>query len=496
MRAAALATSRKQSPVHESIALGVCYGNNPPLSDFNYWAVSDAGNAKAMNDAASETHSAQRNKLLRILGLGFGLAVVVGGTIGVSIFRLPGPTAALLGNPWLILAVWTFGGIFILLNANYTAELATMIPKAGGPYVYARHAYGDFAGFVVGWSDWLGNVAAVGFLPIAFAEYAIALFAPSFGGVTVVAVAFLLLLTFLNWIGLRSGSRTQELTSFLKAIGLLSLVVACFALGGRHSSTNVGTTTLVAPGSSLALFVAIVLSFQLKLGAYGGWNSVIYFAEEDENPGRNIPRSLHAGVLVVIAIYVLVNVALLYVLPLPQMAASKLAAADAMQVVFGARSGQIVTALVLLSIIAVVNAALMFTPRTLYALGRDGLFSTRAVLVNQGGTPVVALAVTALVATILISLGTFEKLMAIYAFFAVANNIVLIGALFVLRKRSPDLPRPFRTWAYPFAPLGVLLISIALFLGFIVSDTKDSVYALVMLAASYPIYRLIKKKSV
>jgi APA family basic amino acid/polyamine antiporter len=450
----------------------------------------------SLDSQAPEMHLAQRDKLLRILGLGFGLAVVVGGTIGVSIFRLPGPTAALLGNTWLILGIWTLGGIFILLNANYMAELATMIPKAGGPYVYARHAYGDFAGFVVGWSDWLGNVAAVGFLPIAFAEYAIALFAPSFAGVTIVAVAFLLLITFLNWIGLRSGSGTQKLTSLLKAIGLLSLVVACFALGGHHSSTNVGTTTLAAPASSFALFVAIVLSFQLILGAYGGWNSVIYFAEEDENPSRNIPRSLHGGVLLVIGIYLLVNLALLYVLPLPQMAASKLAAADAMQVVFGARSGQIVTALVLLSIIAVVNAALMFTPRTLYALGRDGLFSTRAVVVNQGGTPVVALAVTVLVATILISLGTFEKLMAIYAFFAVANNIVLIGALFVLRKRLPDLPRPFHTWAYPFAPLGVLLISIALFLGFIVSDTKDSIYALVMLAASYPIYRLIKKKSV
>src|SRR5260370_12438769 len=157
---------------------------------------------------------------------------------------------------WLNLSLWKLGAAFTLLIANYTAELATMIPKAGGPYVYARHAYGDFAGFVVGWSDWLGNVAAVGFLPIAFAEYAIALFAPSFGGVTVVAVAFLLLITFLNWIGLRWGSRTQELTSFLKAIGLLSLVVACFALGGRHNSTNLGTTTLVAPHRSLPLFFA------------------------------------------------------------------------------------------------------------------------------------------------------------------------------------------------------------------------------------------------
>jgi APA family basic amino acid/polyamine antiporter len=189
-----------------------------------------------------------------------------------------------------------------------------------------------------------------------------------------------------------------------------------------------------------------------------------------------------------------VNLALLYVLSLPQMAASKLAAADAMQVVFGARSGQIVTALVLLSIVGIVNAVLMFTPRTLYALGRDGLFSTRAVVVNEGGTPVVALGVTALVAVFLIVMGSFEKLIAIYAFFAVANNIVLIGALFVLRRRSPDLPRPFRTWAYPFAPLALLLISIALFVGFIIGDTRHSLYALVMLAASYPLYRLLKAK--
>src|SRR5712692_11888659 len=200
-----------------------------------------------MVEAESETVLPPKNKLLRILGLGFGLAVVVGGTIGVSIFRLPGPTASLLGNPWLILAVWTLGGVFTLLNANYMAELATMIPMAGGPYVYARRAYGDFAGFIVGWSDWLGNVAAVAFLPIAFAEYAIALFAPSFAGVTIIALGFLLLLTLLNWIGVRAGSGTQKLTSFLKAIALLSFVVVCFALGGRHSSTNVGTTTLAAP---------------------------------------------------------------------------------------------------------------------------------------------------------------------------------------------------------------------------------------------------------
>jgi APA family basic amino acid/polyamine antiporter len=434
----------------------------------------------------------QKNKLLRILGQGFGLAVVVGGIIGVSIFRLPGPIAALLGKSWLILAVWLLGGIFTLLNANYTAELATMLPQAGGPYVYARHAFGDFAGFVVGWSDWLGNVAALAFLPIAFAEYAVALFAPSFNRVALVAMVFILFLTFLNWRGVRVGSGTQQVTSFLKCAALLAFVVACFALGEHVGSGVAHSAPIAAPATSFALFVAIVLSFQLVIGAYGGWNAVIYFAEEDEDPGHNIPRSLHVGVLLVIGLYLLVNLALLHVLSEAQMAASKLAAADAMRLVFGARGGQIVTALALLSIVGIVNAVLMFTPRTLYALARDGLFSRHALTVNEGGTPVVALAVTALVAVLLIALGTFEKLMAIYAFFGVANYIILLGALFFLRWREPDLPRPFRTWAYPFAPLAVLGISVALFVGFIISDPRNSLLAILLLAASYPIYRLIR----
>lgn len=436
---------------------------------------------------------AQEGRLLRVLGLGFGLAVVVGGTIGVSIFRLPGSIAALMASAPLVMAVWVVGGIYTLLAANYTAELATMLPKAGGPYVYARRAFGDYAGFVVGWTGWLGDTAALAFMPIAFGEFATALFAPAFSGsVTVFALLILLSLTALNWIGIRQGSGTQQLISIVKALALVGFVALCFTVPRADTTPQSSQSIGRAAAGAGSLAVAFLMSFQLVIGAYGGWNAVIYFAEEDKDPGHNIPRSLHGGVLLVIVIYVLVNLALLHVLPLPQLAASQLPAASAMNLIFGANGGRIVTALALVSTVGVVNAAVMFVPRTLYGLGRDGLFTTRALAVNRGGTPVVALAMGTAASMILIILGTFETLMGIYAFFAIANNIVLICSLFVLRRREPDLPRPFRAFGYPVVPFLLLLISVAFFVGYIASATTSSLYALAVLASSYPMYRALK----
>jgi APA family basic amino acid/polyamine antiporter len=441
--------------------------------------------------ATSENQATEKNKLLRILGVGFGLAVVIGGTIGVGILRTPGEIVALLGSVQLVILVWILGGVYTFFSANYTAELATMLPAAGGPYVYARRAFGDYGGFVIGWSDWLGNTAATAFLSIAFAEYLIEL-VPFSIGVSGVAVAIVLLLAVLNWKGSQMGSDAQKLMSLLKTIALLAFVVVCFAFGGGQQTNAAQTET--APITFYAQFVAVVLGFQLVLGTYGGWNTVIYFAEEDENPAQNIPRSLMGGVLLVVAIYLLINLALLYVLPIPQLAVSKLAAADAMQQIFGARSGQIVTLLAMLSLIAIVNVCILQTPRTLYALGRDGLFSAKACAVNKGGTPTVSLIVSVLMAILLVLSGTFETLLAIYAFFGVAMNVLLIIALFVLRRREPDLPRPFKTWGYPLVPFILLLISILLFIGFIISDVSNSLYALILIAASYPIFWLIKRQ--
>jgi basic amino acid/polyamine antiporter, APA family len=437
----------------------------------------------------TESSTAQRDKLLRILGVGFGIAVVVGGTIGVGILRTPGAIAALLGSAWLIILIWLIGGIYTLLNANYISELATMLPKAGGPYVYARRAYGDYGGFVVGWSDWIGNMTPMAYLPIAFAEFLSSLVPALAVHNKLIAVSVLLLFGILNWIGLRMGSGVQKLMSFLKAVALTAFVIACFAFGGQ----KLNSPQLISPPANL--FVALILAFQLVIGTFGGWTAAIYFAEEDENPARNIPRSLFGGVLLVIVIYLLVNFGLLHTLPIPTLASSKLAAADAMRQIFGERGGQIVTILSLLSLLSIINAVVMFVPRTLYALSRDGLFLAKGAFVNQGGTPAIALGISMLVAIILILTGTFERLFSIYAFYYVAATILLICALFILRKREPDLPRPYKTWGYPITPTLLLLIAIALFVGFVISDTRGSLIASASLLISYPIYLLVKKFS-
>ena len=431
--------------------------------------------------------------LLRILGVGFGIAVVIGSTVGVGILRSPGAVASHLGSGWMIVLVWALGGVYTLLAANNIAELATMMPRAGGPYVYARRAYGDYGGFVVGWGDWMLCTMPLSFMPIVFGEYASSLFPAFPGNVQLFAVTILLLLTLVNWAGLRAGSETQKVASLLKALALVGFVVACFMSGGHGEFVDPTAARADTAKGTFAMLVGAVLAFQLVLSAFGGWNAAVYFAEEDTDPQRNIPRSLFGGILLIIVIYVLVNIALLYVLPMQAMAASKFAGADAINVIFGGRSAQVITALALLSIVGIVNALLMFVPRILLALGRDGLFWHKAASVNARGTPVVAMVSTVVPAMALALVGTFETLLAISEFFAVTNVILLIGALFILRRREPDLPRPYGAWGYPYAPALMLVLAVALFIAYIVSNPINSGYAMVFLAMSYPVYRSIRR---
>jgi len=433
-------------------------------------------------------------KLLRILGVGFGIAVGIGGTVGVGILRNPGGVAEQIPSVWLIMLAWTLGGIYCLLGANYLAELATMISKAGGFYVYAHRAFGSYGGFVVGWSDWINQTLGLAFISIVFGEYAAKLFAPNLpGGRIIFSVSVVIAIALLNLIGLRAGCETQKITSALKAVALIAFVAACFIFGGQQTPTDAAPTSAASPTGFFTPLFAFILAFQLVLSTYDGWYSPIYFSEEDTNPSQNLPRSMFGGIAAIIVIYLLVNLALIYVLPMSQLAGSKFAGGDAMSLLFGARGGQILTILALLSLIGIINAIMMMAPRIMFALGRDGFFTEKAARVSEAGTPVFALLTTALCVIVLTSVGTFELLLAIGQFFLVVITILLIVSLFVLRRREPDLPRPFRTWGYPYAPMVMLVAAVLLFFGFIVSNPYPSLYALAVLVLSYPLFLLTKR---
>jgi len=223
---------------------------------------------------------------------------------------------------------------------------------------------------------------------------------------------------------------------------------------------------------------------------------VIYFSEEVKHSGRDIPRALLGGVLTIMAIYVLVNVALLYVLPINQMVGKEFAAGEAANVIFGTHGDTIFRCLTIASMLSGINALHLMATRVIFAMSRDGLFSSRAAVVNEGGTPSVSLFLSAGVALLFILFGQrFERVITVLAFFFVANYILSFISLFVLRRREPDKPRPYRAWGYPVTPALALIGSVLFLAGAIWADTKNSVYALLLLAVSYPVFRLLKKLS-
>jgi basic amino acid/polyamine antiporter, APA family len=432
--------------------------------------------------------SGRRGRLLRILGVGFGLAVIIGNTIGSGILRTPGEIAAKLPDPWLFIGVWIVGGLYALLGALSIAELGTMIPRSGGQYVFVRHALGEYAGFVVGWSDWVSTCGTTAAVSIVIAEYTGALIPTLAGKATEVSLSIVVAFALMQWQGLKIGSRFQEISSLLKTAAFIALVVACFALGGDGNRAGSGS----AP-SGVPLFIALIIALQSVIYAYDGWTGVIYFSEEVRNPERDIPRSIFGGLLSIIGIYLLVNLALLYVLPLQQMAGEKLVAGAAANAIFGEYGDIVIRLLMIVSLLGSINAYKLMATRVLFAMSRDGLFSERAMRVNEGGTPTIALFVSTIVSMLFILSGTFEKVIAVLAFFFVANYTLSFVSVFVLRRREPDRKRPYRAWGYPWTTGLVLAGSILFLVGAIASDTRNSVYSLILLAASYPIFHLIKR---
>jgi APA family basic amino acid/polyamine antiporter len=432
----------------------------------------------------------RRGRLLRVLGVGFGLAVIIGNTIGSGIFRTPGQIASHLPNAWLYLSVWVIGGMYALLGAVQIAELGTMIPRSGGQYVFARHALGEYAGFIVGWSDWISTCGSTAAVAIVIGEFSGALF-PIFRGAEIpLGVTITILFAALQWRGIAWGSSSQNITSFIKALAFVALIVACFIFG----KGTAGSTSIMPVPAGFALVGAFVISLQAVIFTYDGWTGVVYFSEEVEQPGKNIPRSLFVGILSIIAIYLLVNIALLYVLPIAKIAGQDFAVGVAANEIFGRHGDTVFRSLTILSMLSAVNAYHLMATRVLFAMSRDGLFTAKASGVNKGGTPVFALFVSVMVAVLFIVFGqTFERVLAVLAFFFVANYTLSFISVFVLRRREPNKERPYRAWGYPWTTAVALTGSVLFLVGAIASDTRVSIYALLLLAVSYPVFRFLKR---
>lgn len=425
-------------------------------------------------------------RLLKILGIGFGLAVTLGNTIGAGILRAPGDIALHLPVVWAYLGIWVVGALYALLGANALSELGVAVPRSGGQYVFVRHALGEYPGFIVGWSDWLSNCGSMAAVAIVIGEYSAALMKSSVSPL-MIALSVILFFAIIQWRGVTWGSRAQEITTVMKALAFLILIAACFLAGGTHASEP-------APLRNIAWLAGIVLALQQVIFTYDGWTGVIYFSEEVRVPERDIPRSMIGSVLLVAAIYLLVNIGFLYVTPLSSLAGQPLAAGVVAAHIFGAAGDTVLRVLMIVSMLSTINAFQLMGSRTLYALGSDRLFASAAAGVNEGGTPAFALWAGTTVGALFLLTKTFDAAIALLSFFFVANYTLSFVSLFVLRAREPEISAKHRAWGHPWTTGLALAGSVAFLIAAVASDTRSSLISIGILAVSYPVFRFMRRK--
>jgi APA family basic amino acid/polyamine antiporter len=434
--------------------------------------------------------------LQRILGVGFGLAMCFGSTVGVGILRLPGTLAAALGDERLIMLFWVIGGVYALLGAMAVSELAAMLPSAGGFYVYAQRAFGDRGGFVIGWSDWIVNSSALAYVAVAAASFLATLWPPAAEFERVGALAMLTGFTVLHCFGLRMSRTVTTVITITVGVMLLTLVVACFAAPGAVPAEEPAPagSAVTLPLTSMAMLVAIVSALRSVLATFDGWYGPIYVAGESADPARTLPRAIVGGTAVVAVLYLFINAAFIHVLPLSVLAASPLPAADAAARVLPDGGAQIVTVISIVTLFSVMNATVIAAPRILVGLSRAGLGIPAAAAITASGTPRVALLLSSSAAGLLILTGTFDQIIALGVVLFVLNYVSAFGAVFVLRRREPSTPRPYRALGFPATTAIVLIGSLLFMAAAVAGDRRSAVIAGVLLVASLPAYGWLARR--
>jgi basic amino acid/polyamine antiporter, APA family len=457
---------------------------------------------------------ARRNRrhLLKVLGMWFGISAAVGNTIAAGIVRAPGDIAQWLPHIYLFFGVWIVGGLYALSGASSMAELGAAIPRSGGQYNFTRRALGEYAGFIVGWSDWLSTCGTAAAVAIVIGEYSGKLFRPFAGHVNLIAVLVIIGFFILQWRGIKWGKGTQLVTAAMKSFAFVIVVAACFLFGG-HARVAASASVAAAPPlpSGWPLALAMLLGLQAVFYTIDGWDGIVYFGEEVRNPGRDIPRAIFGSVATIMSIYLLINAAVLYILPMSQIAGNNFVLGTAAEKIFGPYGDTIIRAIMVVSLLSCLNANQLFCSRTLYAMSCDGLFFRSFTRVNAGGTPTLSLLLSTIVGILFVlismlklaGLSPFDLVIDMLSFFFVANYALSYSSLFVLRKKEPQMERPYRAWGYPWTT-GIALCASALFLiASVVPDLKTALttgqvwppspamLALLILLLSYPLFRLL-----
>src|SRR6202171_3484798 len=428
-------------------------------------------------------------ELQRRLGLLDALAILVGVTIGGGIFLVPNLVAQNLSSQPAILGIWAFAGLISFFGALGCAELGTALPATGGQYVFIREAYGPLAGFLCGWSSFVvARSAQVSWLAVAFSLY-LSYFVPGGAAVSKLAgVGIVAVCTWINYRGVRTGAAVQKTFTLAKLAGLLIIIASAFLLGGHAPAPAAAALERL----SLSHFGVALIACLL---AYDGWVQVSFVAGEIRNPQRNVLLALALGTAACIAIYVLANLAYLHVLSIPEIAASDHVGASAAQRVLGPAGGTLVSLLILISTVGALNGCFLTTPRIYFAQARDGLFFRSFACVHpRYQTPGFAIVAQGVWASVLVLSGTFETL-ADYAVFALwAFYGLMVAGVIVLRRKRPDLPRPYRMWGYPITPL-LFLTTAVWFLGnMLITRPGPSFAGLILMATGVPVYFVWHKK--
>lgn len=464
--------------------------------------------------------SAAAPALERRLGSLDAAAIIVSNVIGGGILFTPPLIAASVPNPWAFLATWLVGGALAFAGALAYAELAALRPKAGGEYVYLRSAYGPWAGFLTGWTSFVAGFAGAMAASAVVLVFYLDRFFPGVADATplivvplplvpltvsrqsLVAIAAIVLMAMVHARGVGPGRMVSNTLAVLKVTALVLFIAAAFSFGAGSASNLTAAAGPVR--MSGWLFALIPLMF-----TYSGWNAAAYMAEEIRDPGRNVPRALALGTIAVIVIYALLNLVYLYVMPVGELAKVQGSVLDVVaDKLLGTRAGNVMGVVSIVSLAAGLSAFTFAGPRVYYAMARDGVFFAAAGRIHpRYRTPAVAIFAQAGWASVLVLSGGAESLTNYTGFAVVLFAGIAVAALFVLRWREPDAPRPFRAWGYPLAPAIFIVASLAIVVNALWNDLVapwmsggggslgPSAAGLLIIGAGLPIFWVMRRRS-